>query len=69
MNETDIQNIGHFLLDQIPEEELLNLATLHSTENMEWKLSHFLTRRLSEWIVMAEANENDSKVMDFIATI
>lgn len=69
MSATDMQDIGQYLLSAIPEEEIVQIITLHSKRNIEWELTQFLSKRISEWVLMAEANENNSKVMNFISTL
>lgn len=62
----EIAGLDRFLVGDIPEEELLALATLHGKASLEGQFQTFLNRRCSEAILMAEKNEQESRVMDFL---
>ncbi|MDD2916346.1 MAG: hypothetical protein PHH70_00680 [Candidatus Gracilibacteria bacterium] len=66
LNREEVAELNRYLLNDIPEEELLNLATIHSKGSFEGNFQTFLNRRLSEAILMEEKNENESKAMDFL---
>ena len=66
LNPKETEELNQYLLGHIPEDELLNLAAVHSRGSFEGHFQTFLNRRLSEAILMEEKNENQSKAMDFL---
>lgn len=63
----EVAEINRYLFQDVPEDELLGLAAACAKPSFEADFQTFLSRRLSEAILMEEKNESESDVMNFLS--